>query len=162
MQTAVIQQPAPTCYQCQTRLATQWISSRSARFSAPRCDACGQETVDYFASIGADVRVELIGSARMVERPEIDGIDLVQLGREILHGVVGDYDLGAVHRSRVELVKAMRDQVERRTGIECSDRQMAEIDYAASLARTTEREASDAALRTAQTALHQPLMRGIA
>lgn len=77
------------CYVCLVP-ATVWIRSTSQRFSAPRCTSCGTMTVNHFASKGVeDIDVQPIGAMPLA----IGTLDLSQLAREVLDGVVGDHDM---------------------------------------------------------------------
>jgi hypothetical protein len=49
------------CYECD-RVATRWVSSRTARFSAPRCYTHAIALNRYFLELGVtDVTLETIG-----------------------------------------------------------------------------------------------------
>lgn len=154
------------CLAC-GRPATRWIRSTSQHFSAPRCYLDAIALSKYFASIDVtDVQIEMLGARvgpgvdRPSDPPMIAGVDLVQLAREILDGVVGEYDALTVLASRAGLVAAMRDQIDQRARCELSAFDEAEIDLAASMARTMIRESNRAQLAEHAARVHR--VRGIA
>lgn len=81
----------PTCPVC-TAPSIVYVRSASLRFSDHRCDSCATFVLSWADKKGAtDVTLDkLVG----VDLPAtIEGIDLAQLGREVLDCVVGDHDV---------------------------------------------------------------------
>lgn len=115
-----------------------------------------QSRIDIEVMAARNTRRKAIEDA--AARPEIDGIDLIELGVALLTGAIGDYTRAELETRKL-LIAAMILEVERRTGREVSGAESATIDFAASLARTQLYNAREQAARETAIALHDPLFR---
>lgn len=162
-----------TCLECNGR-GTLWIQSSQKFFSAPRCLRCAERVVAWLVEHGAtDVKIEKLGyqfalairtgDASVIaleDRPVIGGLDLIQLGKEILDGVIGGYDTERAYRSLPALRVWIRSEVESRTHLRLTAMQMADVDFAAMLAKHVERRRRDAEAADIAARVHR--VRGIA
>lgn len=98
---------------------------------------------------------EQAGVAAVFE-PEIEGVLLVTLGKDIVSGAVGEYDAVA---TRPELVAALTTEVERRIGVGLTDAQQALVEHAASLAMSAIREAKRVAADEHAARVHRLSLR---
>jgi len=173
----VTNDPLPLCYEC-NRTATRWVRSAQRKFSAPRCYLHMVKVVRILTKQGAtDIEVTLIGpkpeglppsvvtgtmpddDRLEVPIPELEGIDLILMARDLLTGALGSHDTSAVEGDGLTDVAAR--YVEGRIGREMNEREQIYLELACSIARSALREAKRDALLETQQALHSPMMAGV-
>lgn len=164
-----VTKPLPICMHCERRPATRGLESHALRFRQVLCTLCTIAETRWLLSQGAtDINTFAIGAPSLLHpdlpvmadddlRPVIASIDLIELATALVTGALGDHRVPVQDRS--VLMALMVEQLDARGVLDISERQTMDVEFAASLALSAERERKRAALETTQQALHEPLWR---